>query len=205
MRNVLLRLKALRGTRGRRKRAKRALGITIELSDLRRRNKMAIQTCKQCGGLWADKPGETYAGTACSCVGEANKEQPPPEIRSSEWVEELATSWERRAENFDKWSKDYKSPPCDAAAQAIRDCIKELRAGSESRSSEWLDALAESFFEQSGKCSDLEKECVHDEDRKRARDRACILADFGRALKSASNAKLTDTGGAERKEGRHKI
>lgn len=59
----------------------------------------------------------------------------PPEIRSGEWVEELAQSWERRANS---WSMQdpHASYSAETLARTVRNCIKELRACAESSSTD---------------------------------------------------------------------
>lgn len=71
------------------------------------------------------------------------------------------------------------------AGRALQDS-----GGKQLCSTDWLDALATSFAAESGKTRELEDHCVHEEDRKRARDRSCILMDIASALRSASNQQL---------------
>jgi|ERR1041385_1202090 hypothetical protein len=81
----------------------------------------------------------------------------------------------------------------------------ERGAGSELACSEWFDALWErwvrtrdihqvSWRDHASKYSEGYADAIYD-----------LLKDAKRTLESASNAKLTDTGGEERKESRDKI
>jgi len=60
---------------------------------------------------------------------EKDKISEPPEIRSSEWLNALAESWERKIITFEK---HFVFPNQKIAIETLRYCLKELRAVMES-------------------------------------------------------------------------
>lgn len=92
----------------------------------------------------SDRINDLYASTdgRLSVTVAPPKTAAPPSVRSIEWVDALAESWERRASEYEEnCPNDERAHyATQGVTEELRACIKELRACAESASTEkWSD------------------------------------------------------------------